>query len=118
MVGCKTGGAGDGLQGWQSAASDFLGSVNYALRSLPVLSSDPNAKAMYKSLQSLCKSLHSLWSNYMLITCLLRKIRNYFFFFFQGIVSKLVCYMDGWFIPLAITLIISFFNIQFNNKIP
>lgn len=39
-------------------------------------------------------------------------------FFFQGIISKLVCHMDGWFIPLAITLIISFFNSQFNNKIP
>lgn len=35
-----------------------------------------------------------------------------------GIVSKLVCHMDGWFIPLAITLIISFFNSQFNIKIP
>lgn len=34
-----------------------------------------------------------------------------------GIVSKLVCHMNGWFIPLAITLIISFFNSQFNNKI-
>lgn len=43
-------------------------------------------------------------------------------FFFQGIVSKLVFHVDGWFIPLAITLIISFFLkfsliIKFHDKI-
>lgn len=32
------GGADDGPQGWQRAANEFLGNINYPLASLPVLS--------------------------------------------------------------------------------